>query len=130
MKNVIRILTLVLCSLSVVFCFACNSDPQLPVTQLPSIVEGETFEITLPAKASTGHRWIYKITPSVGIEFITVDYFYPNNDPNILGGGTLVYKFRAINAGEYTIRYDLVRSFGEDRTPVMIGVYEIEVLEQ
>lgn len=129
MKNVIRILALALCSLSVVFCFACNSDPQLPVTKLPSVMEGETFEITLPW-VSSGHEWFYEITPSVGIEFVTVDFFHTNGDPNILGGGTLVYKFKAIKTGKYKIRFEWIQPFGEDRTPYKIGVYEIEVLEQ
>ena len=45
-------------------------------------------------------------------------------------GGTLVYKFKAIKTGKYKIRFEWIRSFGEERTPYKIGVYEIEVLEQ
>lgn len=72
---------------------------------LLNVTEGDTFEITLEAHGGTAYVWDYRIAPNSGIDYVKMEFVPTNSDPEIIGGGTLVYQFKAVTVGDYDIRF-------------------------
>lgn len=72
-------------------------------TQLITVKAGETFDLAVPANASTGYHWkIIGELDSNAVEFVTEDYVA--QEPIMPGsGGMDVWTFRGINPGDTTI---------------------------
>jgi predicted secreted protein len=72
-------------------------------TQLITVQTGETFNIVLPANASTGYRWnlVSELDENI-VEFLEQNTLA--EQPVVPGsGGMDVWTFRALNAGDTTV---------------------------
>ena len=80
-----------------------NIDENIKYFTLPDVVVGETFELEVEAIYG-----VYNIRSCVidieAMEYVSGKFVPPNNDPNIIGGGTFVYTFKPYCLGEYKIK--------------------------
>ena len=123
-----QILIVLSAMLFMFFSFTACSDDNAKKYSLPDVAVGDTFEITLDAHGGTAYSWDYKIIPSSGVEYVTMEYIPTNDDPDIIGGGQLKYTFRAIKAGSYKIEFQLQIPW-ESKPPVETNIYEVKVVK-
>lgn len=92
---------------------------------LPNVKEGDYFEVTLEASGSP-YSWKYEIKPKSGIEYVSMQFIPTDNDPEKIGGGQLVYTFKALSSGDYKIKFDYQISWTTD-PPIKTNMYSIFV---
>ena len=97
------------------------------VQALPDVTVGSTFEIKLASYDSTPYKWEYEITPSNGIEYLSMDFIPESKDPSHVGGGDLVYTFKAVKVGEYQIEFSLKHLTDKASSPKEVAIYSIKV---
>ena len=93
---------------------------------IPDVTMGSEFEITLNAHGGTAYRWSYDIS-SLGVEYVSMDFVPQNDDVSWTGGGQVVYKFKAINEGDYKIKFKLSIPW-ESEPPIELKTYKIKVV--
>ena len=94
---------------------------------LSDVKEGEVFEITLDAHGGTDYVWSYEIDKNAGVQYISQEFIPTDNNPEIMGGGEIVYQFKAVQAGTYNIRFEC-KIPHETSAPLEVNRYQITVV--
>ncbi|MDE7296610.1 MAG: protease inhibitor I42 family protein [Clostridia bacterium] len=126
-KTLQRFFILSLVAFIIMALAGCNSEITNTYS-LEDVAVDDTFEITLDAHGGTAYRWDYNITPKSGVEYVTREFVPIDNDPEIMGGGTFVYTFKATKAGSYKIKFKL-QILGKTEPPIEINIYKITVVK-
>lgn len=85
------------------------------------------FEITLDAHGGTAYVWSYEIDKNAGVQYISQEFIPTDNNPEIMGGGEIVYQFKAVQAGTYNIRFEC-KIPHETSVPLEVNRYQITVV--
>ena len=96
--------------------------------KLAPLQQGETFEITLEANATTGFSWeIAQIDKDI-VQLVGSEYV---PDPNAEGldgkGGKAVFRFQAVGSGETTLKWVYHRPWEKDVEPLRTHVVQVSV---
>lgn len=97
--------------------------PELPVRTRV----GQTFTLRLRSNPTTGHLWKMADPPGGGIvEFISREY-EAEKTGRVGSGGTEVWIFRAVGAGEARIALKYIRPWEKDAAPANTARFRIIV---
>ena len=127
-----RILTVIMAigmAFAVLLCGSGCKEKNVNYYTLPDVAVGDTFEITLDVHGTGMYEWQYTISEKTGIEYVKRDFIFPNNDPNIIGGGTILYVFKAAKVGNYSIKCSAKIPWEPKTPPIENRVYRIKVVE-
>jgi len=93
-----------------------------------SLQQGETFEITLEANATTGFSWeIAEIDEDI-VQLVGSEYVPEPNPEQLCGkGGKTVFRFQAVGSGETTLKWVYHRSWEKDVEPLKTHVVQVTV---
>ena len=108
-----------------VFSASACTDKNENIYTLADVNVGDAFKITL--QASDMYSWHFDIDSERAIEYVAMDFVPTDNDPEIIGGGQLLYTFRAKETGKYKIRFDLQIAW-ESEPPIETKIYEITII--
>lgn len=129
MRKLISILLSILMFTASVFCISGCDDVETTNHTIPDKTKGDMFEIYLKATGSIPYKWNYVLESNSGIEYVSSD-FVPAEDSDRIGGGQLVYTFKAIKVGDYKIRFELCSVIESSKnSPVEVRVYKIKIVE-
>ena len=99
-----------------------EQDVILPDVIMPNKKVGDDFDIILPRGGC--YDWHYEMTPSLGLEFVLLDYIIPDTE---VGALYTVFTFEAVATGKYIITFTYKNSENLEELPVKTLVYEITV---
>lgn len=94
---------------------ACGGRETVTVTEADSgraiaLAPGDTLEVRLESNATTGFRWNLDGDPAPTLRLVSSEYLEPDTD--LVGaGGTEVWTFEAVEAGEATLELAYYRPF-------------------
>lgn len=111
-----------------VLLMACNDKTESIC--LPDVTESCTFEIELNSYSGTAYTWDFEINSKSGIEYVSMEFVPPNDNPDQIGGGQLIYTFKAIKAGNYKIKFEARIPWESEQTPpVESRTYKITIVK-
>lgn len=121
MKKIIFSILIFICSFSL--CLAEN--PKQDKTINAQV--GQEFTITLEANATTGYEWqLAKPLDESTFKLISSDYV--TDKTNLIGaGGSQIWVFKALKAGEATISFKYVRPWEKDNPPAKEETFPINI---
>jgi predicted secreted protein len=86
---------------------------------------GEEIEMSLSMVPASGYDW-HLVSQPRGIELIADRYVRPGDDESNVGGtGSHVYRFRAAAAGTFTVAFVLKRTW--ENTGIRQRVFQVHV---
>ena len=129
MRKFYKTWALILFSVAFIGCIiSCGSEKNKNTYSISDVTVGEIFEISLKSYSGTPYSWEYQMKPISGIEFISSEFIPENDNPDWIGGGTMLYTFKAVNIGNYEIEF-LARHCAEHNLIAEINVYQINVIK-
>ena len=97
---------------------------------LSDVAENSTFDITMKSYSGTAYVWSYEISPSSGIEYVSLEFISDQEISDWIGGGKLKYTFRAVQAGNYKIKFEArILSDSKQTSPIESNIYEIIIVK-
>lgn len=127
MKAKRLLILLLFCITAFTGCFvaACKDNSKI----LPDVTEGSMFEISLKSYSGTAYVWDYKISSNSGIEYVSKEFIPENESPDWIGGGQIIYTFKAIKAGSYKIIFE-ARNLSESKEdPIESDTFKITIIK-
>jgi inhibitor of cysteine peptidase len=120
----------VLC-FGLLFCLAACTETKQNFTQSDtgstiSLAQNEPFTVTLEGNPATGYEWALDADISSGVELVG-EPEYSSSSKAIGSGGTYVFTFKAIEAGEHTLQLKYWRSFEPNTPPTETFVLKMQV---
>jgi len=93
-----------------------------------ALQQGDTFEITLDANATTGYSWeLVEIDDDV-VQLTESEYVADPNAEGLDGkGGKAVFRFQAVGSGETTLKWVYHRSWEKDVEPLKTHIVQVTV---
>lgn len=127
MNKKLCFIVIILVLIFVVFSLSACAD-NTNTYSLPDVIVGDTFEITLDAHGGTAYCWEYS-TNSKGIEYVTSEFISEHpNDSDYCGGGKVVYTFKAVNSGDYKIKFKLSIP-DQSKPPIETNIYKVKIVK-
>ena len=124
-KRIVSVVLTILTCLSTTLGMSCNNRES--VISLPDAKVGSNTEIALKSYSGTVYGWSFEIEPSEGLVFISSEFVSQNDDPNWVGGGEIVYKFKALTTGNYTIKFSAKDITRQNDLPIEIIIYKLTI---
>lgn len=121
----------------------CNMMPWFPVEPQPivdpiitpiysdgyNVDLGDTVVVPLKANGSTGFQWSWINKEACAhVDSVGFNYILDNNDPTLVGvGGLEVWKFRGLQTGTDTLKFEYRRPWSETSGPDSTKIVIIHV---
>jgi len=102
--------------------------PEPPVLDQRVVNEGEAFELTLEANATTGYTWEVADIAEDIVQLTGSEYIPDPNPERLCGvGGKSVFRFQAMGKGRTTLKLVYHRPWEKDVEPLETYIVEITV---
>jgi Predicted secreted protein len=123
--------SLIFAGLAVTLLTACQATVKHEATPSDYIVrKGEVFKIDLKSNPTTGYHWVIVHRDERELTDSVADIFTPDSKPKdgfVGGGGMQTFKFKGVNKGIDTLKFEYVRPWEVGAEPCQTASYIIEV---
>lgn len=120
------VLFFMLCS---IFSFSGCANKDENTISLPNVYVGDTFDIRVKSYSGTAYRWDYEMDSTM-FEYVSSEFIPTNNNSDQIGGGQIIYKFKALKDGKDKIEFCVKDVSQQNALPIERIIYEITVEER